>query len=451
MAVFSTQIRDLKESERPLFYKCQETYYTLPDIKSGSIKAIEKSYNYSRVYYPNSSFKSFYDLSIDFDPFDETVRCYLENQFVYTNNISATIVRPFLIKLSSPYEDIIDIFNNITMLEGKAYMGTDNYELFKGIKELAKINQLENFISEVKQGMFSCSRYIPNVTEFIETIDEADIIDKLSDCYKILLNDIDENKAINYEKIIALNLERINIMIIKPIIINILAAPKYLFEIFMTPFANIDEHRENVFELLKIKKKNLLMLECIKSFSKFIKIYVDSDAFIDEKGHVNKESDILPVHRLAYWEIVKYIHSIFKDKYIAMKMSDTQIISCNTNNTNDNNNSNNTNDSDNDSDSDVINLDKFFDVSETSTSSFATPSVKKFMPELYNDFYDFKISQFNTIPINNLHFDIDSLNDKSRNIILQELDRMISFDVYKQLLPKRRKESLFVTGHYAKP
>jgi hypothetical protein len=444
MAVFSTQIRDLTESEKPLYYNCQDTYYTNTNIKTSSIKNLEKSHNYTRVYFPNSSFKSFYDLNIVFDPFDDTVMCYFEVETQYTPQ-TMQIVRPFLVKLSSSDEDVFDITKDIIMLEGKAYFGKDYYELIKGIKGLAGFNQMENFISEAKQGLFSCSRYIPDITEFIETIDEVEIVEKLGDCYKILLSDIDENNVINFEKMIRLNLERICNKIIKPMVINILMAPNVIFNIFMTPLANIDEYKEKLIKTLQIKQNNLFMLECIESFSKFIKVYVDFEAFIDEKNYSSthykslKEPDILPVHRLAYWEIVKYIHSIFKDKYITLKMENSKVIS---------NKSNIVMDSDDDIND--VNLSSFFDSFETSALSFKNPNIKQFVPESYSDFYDFETSQSQTIPLDDLPFDIDSLDDANRNIILQELETMISFDVYKQLLPKSRTESLFVTGNYAK-
>jgi hypothetical protein len=445
MAVFSAQIRDLTEKEIPLYYRCQK-YYSInnKNVNTASISDLNSSSYYTRIYFPNSSFKSFYDLDIEFEPFNENIRCYFEVESLYNNCKTSHVVRPFLVKLSDADEEIFEIDKDIIMLTGKAYFGKDYYELTKGIKELAKPDQIQNFISEVNQGLFPCSRYIPDITEFMETLDETEIIEKLVDCYNILLNDIDENNVIDYKKMIRINLDRICQNIIKPIILNILTAPKSTFEIFMTPYANIDNHKEKILDTLQIKKSNLFLLECIKSFSKFIKIYVDFEAFIDEKSknkeHYNTQTelDILPIHRLAYWEIVKYIHDIFKDKYIALKMGDTQVISHKVNNI-----------IDSDDNMDDDDLTSFFDSFNTNTFSFANPTNNnKFIPEPYSDFYDFKTSQ--TIPFDTLSFDINSLDDTSRNIILQELETPISFDDYKQLLPKSLKESMFVTGDYAK-
>lgn len=437
MAVFGEDIKELTDIEKPLAHNCQ-TYYGCNE-KTSTIKTLEDSHYYTQIKYPISSFKSFYDLDIDFDPFNERKYCYFETEHDYTKN-NCTYIRPFIVTL--PHDSSrFDVVKDVEMLKGIAFIGANRTEHLSALKKIC--DQPENFIEQVNNGEIQSSRYMPKVDDMIEQMDDDELKEKLIDCYKIIFDDVDLAKVLRYERMIDNNIKHINERIIKPIFMKVLCSSHDLFgDVFMKTGADVEKQSEYIKSKLELREKNLLLVDCIESFNKFISTYIDKEAFIDEKVH-GKVGSLVPSHNLALWELIKYVHSIFKDIYITLKTVDTQQY---------NQFKVNMMDSDIDDDDDEYNLGDFFDLMTSSSIGFSNKkkNIKKdrFIPSPYNDFKEFDTEM---VPVyqEKLYVDIEKMNDIERNSMLGHTHIPMDYEEYIKLLPESSYQPLITpTRHY---
>jgi hypothetical protein len=434
MAVFDEDIKELTDVEKPLSHNCQ-SYYTNANTntkKTSTIKILEDSYNYFRIYYPISSFKSFYGLDIEFDPFNERKYCYFETEYQHIGT-HCTFVRPFIVTLP-PDSNTFDTVKDVEMLKGIAFTGVNKTEHLAGLKKIC--NLPDSFIEEANNGEIQMSRYIPKIDDMIEQIDADEIKEKLVDCYKIIFDDVDIDKVLRYERMIDNNMNNIIKRIIKPMLIKILCSSHSVFgNIFMKSSVDIEKQSECVKLNLEIQQKNLLLLDCIKSFHKFIDVYIDKEAFTNQKHH-GKIGSLIPSHNLAMWELVKYIHSIFKDTYITLKSIDTQ-----------NYNQFKVNMMDTDSDNDLT---EFFNLMVPSTLTCFSKKKKteRFIPSPCNDFQEFD-DEMTHLQEEKLYIDVDKLTSIEKNLMLGHTHMPMNYEEYVKLLPQSNYQPLIMpTKHY---
>jgi hypothetical protein len=272
--------------------------------------------------------------------------------------------------------------------------------------------------------------------DLIEQIDTDEMVEKLTDCYKLLLNDIDTHKIIVYDKMIIANMENINKRIIKPIIINILCAPFDIFEIFMNLNINIDDQQDKLMKFMELSTNNIILLDCISAFHNLIEMHVDEDAFINKKTYGNNGS-LVPSHLISMWEIIKYIHSIFKELYITLKTLDTQKYSSYKKKYK--------SFVDSDSDSDIDNLPDYDIFNMMESTSYHKQNIKKprFIPPPYDDFNEFDMEITNNDK--NMYVDTTKLSETDKNSLLENINISWGYNDYMKLLPKVQYKPLVIT------
>ena len=436
MSVFSDDIRPLSDTEKPLEYNCQESSFNTKYTKTSTITALDKSYYYCRIKYPISSFKSFFGLDIDFNPFDDTKRCYFEHE--YNHHKDVVFIRPFIVNLTKG-SDTFDTVKDVEMIEGIALKGKARSEHLETLKKIS--NEREGYINGIQSGEITAPRYIPKIDDFLEQIDIEEIKEKLADCYKIILEDIDSAKVLQYDKMIERNYDEIVKRVVKPHLVKFLTAPNSIFDILMKPDLNLEEEKDNIIDFLCVKTRYLFLLDCISAFHRLAEHQIDQDAFIDNKMH-GKECSLIPLHLLAMWEIIKYICSIFKEIYITLKSMDTKTVKFNQYQS-----SVYLEDSDSGPD-----MSEFFDDlnhhSSTYSYTYTKPKVTRFVPQPYTDFVEFDSS----MKVDDaMDIDIDKLSELDRNSLLENTPGQFwNYKQYKQMVPSVKFEPIIRTREYVK-
>jgi len=244
----------------------------------------------------------------------------------------------------------------------------------------------------------------------------------------LLLSNIDVNLVINYDKLITQNLESIQDNVLKPYLTKIMCMPNNLWNIFMGS-SNIEDHQQIICNYMDVNKRNLYLLHYIKPIRNLVTMMVDSDALLDNKTY-GEEGQIVPIHRLVSWEIIKYLYAVFKNIYIVVKK--TELF--------ERTNSHKTI-PDTDDDYDMIDLSDFFDHSSYNDTSKNTTFHKQ------SNKIDFKQLEYrggNTLEFLDLtkqpilrnpysHLNFTQLTDSEKEIILSNFDIAAGFTSYEQL------------------
>lgn len=318
-------IKTLEVQDQPLWYGCQTSRQMY--VKTSSIANLEKSSYYYRIHYPMTSFKSFFNLNVDFDPFVEDIYYYIEYEAGLYNSGGGDAIRVF--KVTLPEKDgkkdgTFHVDDDIDYIDGICITGPGKYTIINQLKTLCSKIQQANYIEECRNGEQTASRYLPNPEDMIEQINDEKLITKLIECYKLLLDDIDGYGVINYNELIDQSLANIEKRIIKPIITNMICACNTIFNKLIDVNYNIESDCEEIMRRFAIKTRDLTLLDCVPGFNKLVNIMIDQDALTDLQN--NKElHSIVPAHYLCIWELIKLLKDVFATTYIDLKKCESYV------------------------------------------------------------------------------------------------------------------------------
>lgn len=319
------KINKIKPEHQKLAYGCQS--FKQPDVKTSTIKYISGVHHYTRIYYPISSFKSFVDLEIDFDPFEEGVYYFIEVEYSYQIGDCVRAFKVTVPDFENNKELSFNVDNDITYIDGITISGgtTSNYALVNSIKDWCRITQAENYIEECRKGEKSSPRYLPKPDDVIGQIDDIRYIQKLKESFELLLLEIDSDKVINYDALVKKSCDNITENIIKPIIIKMICAPTKIFNII------IDKHIQDIekfqFEFMQYFNpcnRELKLLNCVPAFHTIVDKYIDQDA-LTSIDPVKELPSIVGAHYLVMWELIKIIRLDYSTNYLLLKQCDTYI------------------------------------------------------------------------------------------------------------------------------
>lgn len=435
MSVFKDSIRDFETFEEHKLV-CSGIYGDYGRaIKK--IADLDESNMHFRIHYPVANFKTYFDLDIDFNPYDEHTYCYYEKKLDHVNN--CIYVKPYILKIYNNDREF-DFKIAPKLLKGKVFIGPDRFTIFTNLEKISENSSYTSYISDVRNGEITSIRYLPDPDAFLEQLDSDKLKEKLLDCYKTLLADINDFNIIKYEILIDNNINDITELILIPFISKLIIAPNTLYNVLMNPSINIDKYEEDFMSYLGITDNKLLMLHAIKEFRNLVKYYVGENTYMGNGIASSKPCQLAPSNKLVLWEIIKFIRYHFKTIYTNLKKMDTITV---------HKQKNTICQITDDDDNDGSYFHNIFDDISTTYQSKSVAKCRTFNPQPYNDYYEFNSKKIKLDTSSNnikyLEQYIDVINNSQRNKMLTHMEKSLDYKIYKQLLPNIEFRPLFVT------
>ena len=110
-----------------------------------------------------------------------------------------------------------------------------------------------------------------------------------------------------------------------------IVCPNRLFNVLMNRTINPEKYQEEFLDFMMFNENSLILLNMINEFKTIGEMYVTTtNPYIWAKSPTYTPSMITPNHRLAIWEILKFIMSHYKTIYSTLKKMDTFVLNKNT-------------------------------------------------------------------------------------------------------------------------
>lgn len=437
MSVYSEFIRDATNFEVSRVIRTKAGYAN-NGIPITTLDHLMNSNEHVRIHFPIDTFNEFYNMNIDFDPYDPNVYCFLEEFYNTSGAVGKyyTNVNVFIINLKNK-NDSFFIETAAKIICKKIITGNDRYAILTNIKNICGKNMVRSYIEDVRNGRVNSIRYLPDPMKFIEQLDADKLKDKLIDCYKLILDSMEDSKSIKYELLVDNNMESITNAVLLPIVSDLICSKNNIFNIAMAKDVDLEKHRYNIECSVNFNPKQMILMDCIKELKLFTETYTHKNAFMYKTHHNQKAPALEPNHTLAIWELIKFVMSDFKPIYILLKILDGDM-------------QKHTNpyvESEHNWDVFFGEDNKYIDNKASTFKTTTVPVVKKkFNPEPYNDFYEFepkKLRLEDDSQTKYLSQYVGLTNKSQTDKLLENMGHDIGFELYQKLLPVIEQKLLF--------
>lgn len=389
---------------------------SLTDTKR-KLADVENLHYYTRIYYPMSSFKEFFQLNVDFNPFQDDVAYLMEIDSTKSVGASSDVR---VMKVSISKDGIFDIEKDVEFVGGITITGADYYTMVENLKKLASSSNFQNYKDEIDKGMLSGYRYIPDTVDLIEHLDFRPLKKEIILIYENLFKAVEFDEVFDVAKMVSDDFREIVKVVIVNILSTICGLPNNLWSKFMDAKGDLSEH---MIKALKTRVlSDLIMFEPLTPFMTFAKHFKMEEGFRDHRDTTNVE--IRKIHQDHIIKIYEYIRTVFKPLYIAAKQNDTVSIR-------------KASDSDFEFIPSILGLED-----DTFVPDYVRKHTPKFEPTPNNDYQTTVRFQYDR-PEPYLYLPSD-MADQDKNSLLLDFNVWAGYDKYQQLHCSNRRRLLTI-------